>query len=1034
MINSFDSEYQKLNSDQKLAVDTTDGPVMVVAGAGTGKTQTIALRIANILQKTQIGPSNILCLTFTDSAAINMRQRLSSIIGPDAYSVRISTFHSFCQSIIKHHPEHFLQFHSDSEALDKIEQIQIIQSLIDKLPPNSPLTSSVEIYYAQNQIISAIESLKKESISSSVLADLINQSSQFLQSAASCYQQLKTIRADKKNLNQIIDIVNKLIKLPNINSTYQTKISSLVKDHLTSAKEIKTSIICFYENCQKNLPKQQSLLWLFIEYQQQLSSRHLFDFDDMILSVIDLFKNKPEILAEYQERFQYILVDEYQDTNSSQNQIIDLLAGSDFPNVFVVGDDDQSIFRFQGASTENVYHFYLRYHPQLVVLRNNYRSHRLILASSQTLINRNLNRIATKISNIDKTLIASRDYDPDPINFYVAQSNIEENYCLASSIKKLTDTGVDPNHIAVLVRNNADIDDLLPALSSFNIKYTKDFSINILLQPPIIQLIDLLRLLSNPTDSILFGKVLNFQFLNFPAIDLYRHFHQQPTSDKFVKRLDRFTDRLAKFQKQKLNLPPDRLFNRLIRRFGYLKWVLRCRNLELLKQLDRLYQEFKVNYTDKRLTFDQIVSRLSTHFDSNLSLNCPPLLSESVNCVRLMTIHKAKGLEFDHVFLPKALASRWEDARGRQSIPLPLGIIASEVIGPNYDQELEENRRLFYVALTRAKNQIYLSYTQNNPEGRELLPTRFIAEIDPKNIQTFPTDPNIESSALKLQFSMPNTKLFSTQLSDYLRWYFANKYRLNITHLNSYQKCPLCFFFKTILKIPQAKTIPLSYGTSVHGALAYLFSSYKRTDSLIPLNQFLNIFQNNLVRENLPLKNFDELLTRGRQQLTEYYQHYQSNFSGRCLVEHDFRPYLARIDDIPITGKVDKIEIISGRKVNVVDFKTGKPDNKYHEISREGDYFRQLVFYKILADHSPGFNYQVVSGSIDFIQTNSRNQFVRRDYDITPSDISSLTSIIKDTYQKVISLNFSQNPSCPDHDHLHHLASKYFFTCSSIQG
>lgn len=1025
-MSDFSSAYQQLNPEQKLAVDTIEGPVMVVAGAGTGKTQTIALRIANILLKTQIGPSNILCLTFTDSAAINMRQRLLSIIGPDAYSVRISTFHSFCQSVIRHHPEHFLQFHSDSQPLDKIEQIQIIQSLISQLPSDSPLKSPIDPYYAQGQIISAIESLKKENISPSTLANLIAQSQHFVTLADPAYQQLKSLRADKKNLLPILEILQKLVTHPDLNQSYKSKISTLIANNPDSARQVKASFVGFYQDCFNNLAKQQSLLWLFDHYQQALLARHRFDFNDMILSVIDVFKNNPDILAEYQERFQYILVDEYQDTNASQNQIIDLLASVDQANVFVVGDDDQSIFRFQGASTENVYHFYLQYHPVLIVLKNNYRSHQLILASSSALINRNLNRIASKIANIDKGLIATRDYDPDPINLYLAQSTTEENYHLARQIKSLIDSGVAPNNIAVLYRTNADINDLLPMLSAHQIKYTKDFATNILLLPQILQLIDLLQLLIHPDDEVLFNKVINFNFLKFSSLDLYYHFHHQPTSQKFQRRLNKFQRRIKKFQRRQLNHSPDRLFNWLIRRFGYLSWILSHQNLELLKQLDRLYAEFKIVNPDKPLNFADTVARLSTYIDNHLTLNSPPLLSESPNCIRLMTVHKAKGLEFDHVFLPQILASRWEDSRGHHQIHLPLGIISADIVSPEYDQDLEENRRLFYVALTRAKNQIYLSYTQSNPDGREQLPSRFLSEIDPKNIQTAQVDPSVEAQALQSQFSPDLPKLLSTNLADYLSNYFANRYRLNITHLNSYQKCPLCFFFKTILRLPQAKTKPLSFGTSVHGALAYLFSAYKKTDKLISLDKFLAIFETNLAREGLSSADFTDLLARGCQQLTDYYQHYQSSFNGNCLVEHDFRPYLARIGDIPITGKVDKIEIISGRNVNVVDFKTGKPDSKYQQLSKEGDYFRQLVFYKILADHSPGFNYQVTSGSIDFIQANSRGQFVRKNFDISPSDISTLTDIIKDTYQKITSLDFSPNSSCPDPDHLHHLHDKYF--------
>lgn len=1009
----------KLNPEQKLAVDTIDGPVMVVAGAGTGKTQTIALRIANILKKTQVNPGNILCLTFTDSAAVNMRDRLLSVIGPEAYSVRVGTFHSFCQSIIRANPEYFYQFNVALEPLDKIDQIQIIRQLIDQLPPDSALKNPVDTYFYQNAIISALESLKKENISPPTLDTLVKQAGDFLEIVKPFYDQLKNIRADKKNLEKVLDIVDQIVK-SNINQIYKTKISSLIKDKLDNAKEVKAAIIGFYENTQNQYPKQQVLSLIYPLYQSALQAQHRFDFDDLILSVIDCLRSHPDLLSSYQEKFQYILVDEYQDTNSAQNEILNLLCqNQESPNIFVVGDDDQSIFRFQGASTENIYNFYLRYHPKLTVLKNNYRSHKLILDSSASIINRNLSRLSRQIKDVDKTLVATVSYDPDPINLYSAQSQLEENYWVVSQIQKLLRQNVKPKNIAVLFRNNADIDDLLPLLSSQKIKYVKNYGTDILLSSVITQLLDLLSYLDGPGNETLLQKILNYPFLHFSATALFKHLRQGDPLPKF----DKFQAKVAIFQKKKATLSSQELFDWAVRKFGYLRWILKSGNLETLKFLDRLYSEFK-KINDNN--FSSIVNKLRVYQTDQIPLISPPLLSESDSCLNLMTIHKAKGLEFEHVFIIKTLASRWENSRGQNKINLPLGVLPADALIQSYDVELEENRRLFYVALTRAKKQIYLSFTQKTPEGREQPPSRFLSEIDPKCVEVVPRDSKTEESALLAQFKPAPTKLQSPEITDYLRHYFKYHYHLNVTHLNSYQKCPLCFFFKTILKIPQAKTKPLSFGTSVHGALAYLFNLLKEKQQLIPLDKLLSVFESNLKRENLSTADHNDLLFQGQKHLTDYYQHYQATFNSNCLVEHDFRPYLTRLDDIPITGKIDKIEIIKGKKVNVVDFKTGNPDSKYQELSKEGDYYRQLLFYKILSDHSPGFPYQVASGTIDFIQKSRTGKFIRRDFTFPREDIQKTENLIKNTYRQITSFNFSPSPDCPDPDHLHQLFNKYF--------
>jgi len=388
-----------------------------------------------------------------------------------------------------------------------------------------------------------------------------------------------------------------------------------------------------------------------------------------------------------------------------------------------------------------------------------------------------------------------------------------------------------------------------------------------------------------------------------------------------------------------------------------------------------------------------------------------------------MTVHKAKGLEFEHVFLIKVLSGKWDNSSSRSLIKLPLGILHYDIAAP---ESLEEDRRLFYVALTRAKKQIYISYSRFNDSHREQLASQFITEIDPKSIQKITADSRLEKESLLTLLPASTPKLQSINLSSYLLNYLSTSYRFNITHLNSYLKCPLCFFFKTILRLPYPKTKSLSFGTSVHGALAYLTEIYKDENKLIPLDKFLFIFDSNLKKENLSSSDYQDLLSHGHQVLTDYYQHYQNEFNGRCLTEHDFKFYNVRMDDIPLTGKIDKIEFLSGNQVNVVDYKTGKPDSKYQELSPEGDYFRQLVFYKLLCSEAKAFPYDVVSGTIDFVEKNNKNQFIRKNYQLTNDDVAKLKSQIIEVFSKIKSLDFTPSPKCDDKDHLHYLFEKYF--------
>lgn len=1050
-LQKFEAEYQKLNPEQRLAVDTIEGPVMVIAGAGTGKTQTITLRIGKILKETQVNPSNILCLTFTDSAALNMRSRLSDLVGPDAYSVRICTFHAFCNSIIKDNPQYFLFSQKESIPLDDVKQIQIIRSLIESLPPSSSLKNINSLYFYQNEIARSIQSLKKENIPPNSLEELIKLAVDFVKVASPIAQKLGEIRATAKASGEITSLIDNLIN-QDINPLYKIRINlflDLYQKSEISLSDLKKNVKDLIEKTATQIPKQQDLLTLYRGYQKQLIDQNFYDYEDMILWVINAFKSNKELLLDYQEKYQYLLVDEFQDSNNSQYEILNLLTkNQEVPNLFVVGDDDQSIYRFQGASVENIYTFYQKYKDQLkiIVLKNNYRSHRLILDSSNSVISHNQNRISNYIANLDKSLKSVKTFDPDPINLFAASNTNEENYYISNQIKTLIEAGTKPSEIAVLFRNNADIDDLLPYLNQLKIKYLRSDSIDIFKSIDIQQLLSLLKYLTSPTDDELLGRVLSFNFIGIKSSDLYKlylYFYKSKESlssligDKkklkdinlsksSIIKLNNFYLRTAKVQKLFQNQPVTETFNFIIRRFKFLSYLLKHQNLELLKQLNTLYSNLKSSVLSQKLTLKEWIGGLSLLQENNLSLNSPPLIDDLENSIRLMTVHKAKGLEFEHVFLIKVLSGKWDSSFSRNLLKLPLGISKTDISKIGTDQDLEEDRRLFYVALTRAKNQIYISYPRFNDSSKEQLHSVFINEIDQSLIQKIPSTSQTEAESLRLFFTPKNTKLISSNLTAYIKNYLETSYKFNITHLNSYLKCPLCFFFKTILHLPQIKTRSLSFGTSIHGALSYLYGGFKNDDNLIPLTKILKIFKQNLDKEQLKQNDYQDLLEMGNQVLTDYYHHYQNEFNGNYLSERDFKFHGVRLNNIPITGKIDLIDIINKNQANVIDFKTGKPDSKSKELSKDGDYFRQLVFYKILCQQAKGFNYQIDTGTIDFVQTDSKGQFKKITFKLTQEDTDQLTKLITETYQKISNLEFAPSPDCDDSDHLHYLFPKYF--------
>jgi len=1027
---TFLSEYQRLNPEQKLAVDTIEGPVMVIAGAGTGKTQTIALRIANILTKTDTKPSSILCLTYTDVAANNMRNRLLDMIGSDAYKIKICTFHSFCNDIISSNAQYFPFSSASLKAIDDLETIEIIKNIIDHLDNSSPLISWGDRYCYQKSILDCLHLTKRENISQETLLSLIKDEETFFKNCGDFITQLADVRATKNNYPQINQILDNLLNSESISINLKSHLQ-IIRSGNDNLSQVKNEIRKFYQDFEKDIPKQKEFVKIFDLYQKELQKKSLYDYEDMILFVINAFTENPDLLLNFQEKYQYILVDEYQDTNSSQSKIVDMLGSYyDTPNIFVVGDDDQSIFRFQGASIENIYNFYKKYNPQKIVLKNNYRSHKLILDSSSSVIGHNKNRIANLITDIDKTLIATKDYDPDPINLTVLNSNIEEDYYVAQKVADLIKAGESPNEIAILIRKNRDAEELTKMLSAFKVKFFLPSDSNILKNPLIIQLIKLLEFVDNPNLNESVYHILAAPFVRLNSLDLVKVvksknvladliFNQEKingleVSDKTKHILTKFGKRVAKTKVDLENYPLEKVLNKILKRFRILKYLLSKNDIETLNQVHTFYKLLKDTVVKKDLTLKEFIDRIHLYNENNLSISSPSISYDSSDSIKILTVHGSKGLEFNHVFIYRLLEDSWEKQRDFSKLKLPFGILSSEIT-KSIEDDYEEDRRLFYVALTRAKKQIYLSYSQYKESGKSQNASVFISEIDSQLVENIKF--NDKAAALKTYYQFTDISHdLKPDLSEYLKDYLANHYKFNVSHLNSYLRCPLCFYYKTILRIPQNKEKFSSFGTAIHQALSVFYQKKSK-------DEIMASFEQSLKNERLPKADYLWCLENGQKLLTEYYDQYLDSVKDNNISEYNFATENIVYKDIPLTGKIDLIEKQENGKINVIDFKTGNSDSKYKELGPDGDYYRQIVFYKLLLDIKNDSRFQFNQGIIDFVEKSKlKKSFVRKEINVTDEDLIKLKTQIEDVYQKITNLEFFETgKDCKDKDHLHYL-------------
>ncbi len=1008
-LQNFTEAYKKLNEQQQKAVDTIDGPVMVIAGPGTGKTQILSARVGKILIETDTLPENILCLTYTDAGTIAMRKRLLSFIGSDAYRVNIHTFHSFCNDVIQ---ENLSLFEKTSlDPISELERTELMKELIDAFPKNHPLKRyRGDVYFEINNLHQLFSTMKREGWTPELI--------------------------EQKIYAYINDLPNR--------DEYIAK--RAVKEFRKG--DVRTDKI---EDEKLKMEKLRAAVKEFNGFQQLMRRRNRYDFDDMINWVIKAFEENPNLLLRYQEQYLYIMVDEYQDTSGTQNKIVELLINYwDKPNVFVVGDDDQSIYRFQGANVENMLGFAKAYEKDLlkVVLQNNYRSTQPILDISKILIQKNNERLVNQVEGLSKELIAANtniNHLTNPPVLIAYESQKQEMVDITLQIETLIQQGIQPGKIGILYKENKYGDTLTEFLKLRNIPvYSKrDLNLfNIPLAQKIILMLEYLAAehdISYGGDEMLF-EILHFSWFNIPPIEIAKL-----SIEVAEKQFGENKTSLRKLLYDKSNLPPKDLFsaavNPQLKKAGAIieQLIADASNLTVQHLLEHILKNTGLltsltNSADKHwhlqiitalfdfvkeetrrnpdIKLQELVTMLSLMQKEDIKL---PLkeINGSDKGVNLLTVHGSKGLEFEYVFFAGCNSSSWEKKRkpgGGYALPDTM------FIAPPKTKDEEELRRLFYVALTRAEKHLQVSYSRFKDDGKEMEPTMFIAEIQEEyDLQTkniaIPKEQMDEFQLLILNgLQAPEIDKVEEDLITRL----LEKFTMNVTALNNYLKCPLNFYYNNLIRVPSGKNEATVFGSAVHHALQRLFEKMQASavNQFPSKDDFITDFDWYMKRnrEHFTKEQFARRMEYGAEVLSNYYDTYIKQFNKIVAIERNIRN--VTVNNVPLKGKLDKLEF-DGKAVNVVDYKSGNYDKAKDKMkapndkeSNGGDYWRQAVFYKILVDNYEQKDWQVVSTEFDFIEPDDKKVYHKEKIVITPPDIETVKQQISSTWQRIQNREF----------------------------
>ncbi len=1068
---SFKEQLKTLNDVQRRAVENIDGPMLVVAGPGTGKTHILSLRAAQILIKTDTQPQNILCLTFTDAGARAMRERLQQIIGNEARAFNIHTFHAFCNKVIQENISFFGK--SDWRFLEPFEARRLTENLLLGLDADNLLKNNRNsaLYFAPH-LTQLFQYMQREALSASdIQAQIDAHIVSLSDNPAFKYKN------NKRGLYKKGDLKLEQIEQE---SERMTLLSEAVK--------------------------------LYSAFEKAKTDAQLYNYDDLISWVNAAFKQYPFLLRQYQEQYLYILVDEFQDTNGAQNQILKSLI--DFwqnPNIFIVGDDDQAIYEFQGARLENLMELYTRYADsmRLEVLQENYRSSQSILDIAKRLIDKNQIRLLNAMMNtggehVGATLVVALEQntvalEQNPVTLEQNTVALEQNTVAleqntvaleqntvaleqnaVSNIKKLhaqptnnakpnsisvksyatqraeiadiadqleakQKEGAHLNTIAILYSQHREAEALMQLCEKKGIPYTTQRPTDVLQTPIIKNLMILLQYIVRETeqpfsDDANVFRVLSAAFIGIDDEDLFRFvasinnskgsylnsqtFWRTLLSEKNAQLESDFLT-ITRYYKQIISwcrapqLESPLLFlEKILNEAHVLSFIQKQQNPQ--RSLNLLYVNSFFEYVrntiqvGENVYFADVLHKIEKLIELRESI---PVSNKFLNTegVVFSTAHGAKGLEFETVYIMNALERSWEGQKESVSRRFTLPPTLSYTVEKDF---IEARRRLFYVALTRAKSHLHISFAQNDDSGKPINYSHFVDELAmPIDVQEVPTVESWENFTLDslvetLHATSPNRVKLETLHATSL----LVDFKLSAASLNEYLRCPLSFFYNFVLKIPSVPSAASIYGTAAHEALQKFYSAMlthpgKHFSTLAQLLQFFDLALNKR-RYLIEARDLEHKRRIGKQNLTEYFAQHIAQWDKNGRVEVGVNTFF---EDIPLRGTLDKIVYTPNNSAYIVDYKTGEYQSAFFNFEaanksiQSGKYLRQVIFYKTLYEtYRAGF-INITHAVIDYIDPDKKNICLTKKIAFKKSDILRVENEIRTVWKGIQNLEF---PAC----------------------
>ena len=1067
----FTTRYQNLNEAQRKAVDTIDGPVMVVAGPGTGKTELLSMRAANILRKTDELPENILCLTFTESGSVAMQKRLTSIIGRDAYNVSIYTFHAFGTEIMSRYREYFFRG-AEFRPADQLSIHRIVTSILDDLPYDNPLRSKMNgSYTAIGDIIKAISDLKRASLTDAEFSALLDATDEALDIAGALITDVFSDRISKTTRDKLADIVPKIAsvreKMPLdtlqplsevLSNSLQHAIDEAdahpkVTPPLTAWKKEWVTIDAERRpilKVAKYQPKLRSLAHIYSQYLAIMQAAELIDFDDMIMQVVHAIEVNPDLRYELQEKYHYIMVDEFQDTNLAQMRILRNLTNNpvveDAPNILVVGDDDQAIYGFQGAEVGNIIKFNQLYPGvRRITLRDNYRSVAPVLTGAREVIVQASERLENILPDVDKTLTPHAETEAAKTEIIELLTPDAERAWVAHEIKSLVESGVAAESIAVISRQHKDLVALLGYLADKEVPISYDRRDNVLDDEAVLQLERIGNIVvalaggDHSEANALLPELLSHPAWNISPTTLWEISLKASNTHQSWLEVMQHHEAMGEFwtwlqacAKEAEHMPLERMIDTLLgtttlgadytsplREYFFpaselekdaSRYIMHLENLTAIRAKLR---EHEVDMTTPRLA--EFLGFIQQNRDTDTRITSLRHVGQDSSAVQLLSAHSSKGLEFDHVFIVNATDAMWgEKARGRSdSISFPPNLRLSRNAG-TYDERL----RLFYVAMTRARHTLHISYSRENDNAKEMLRAGFLVASSLPVLTI--TDPHAHSSHLQAAtqtWYAPIVSIPTSTMHDYLAPLLF-RYKLSATHVNTFIDVthggPQSFLLGSLLRFPSSPSPHANYGTAVHATLQRAHDYLRAHKSPQPEEDILHEFEKSLDRMQFTDEERIQYLQKGGAALRTFLAAKYSQFSPEQQAELDFKHQDVWLDEVHLTGKLDVVEFDrDAMTVTVTDYKTGGVLTSWdrgqdYQRVKAHKYRQQLLFYKLLIEHSREWQrYTMTTGVLQFVEPNAAGHIVDLQLeDIASEELNRFRLLIKAVWQHIQELNF----------------------------